>query len=91
MKLTITLDILPSEVIALLHGLHQTNTPETTTAPSVRFVRILDNAKNRESAFWTRYVDRIGRIIKEAPDGLYDLMFDGDAVPIEGVDSSRFA
>jgi hypothetical protein len=91
MKLTITLDILPSEVMALLNSLRQTNTPETPKAPPAKFVRVIDNASNRDNGFWQARIGLIGKVAAERPDGLWDVQFDLDPFPVEGVDPSRFA
>ena len=91
MKLTITLDILPSEVMALLNSLRQTNTPETPQAPPAKFVRVSDNDMNRSSAYWVDRIGQIGKVVAERPEGLWDVHFEDAILPLEGVDPSRFA
>ena len=83
----ITIDILPSEIIALMNqGKHQAE--ETPAAPSLR-ARVADCEKNQNSDYWKA---RIGDEASIIPAGLNQVQaqFEGDAVPLYNVDIDRF-
>lgn len=98
MKISITIDILPSEVLALLKS---TKVPRTATkatsetveaedTPSpVRFVKVADSEENRISPFWAPRIGDIGRIVGER-GGMFDVQFAPDPIPCKDVSPQRF-
>lgn len=94
MKLTITIDLLPSEVETFVNALTQKQTPPVPAPepeqPPPRIVRVSDSAINASSAFWINRIGALARLIHEGPDGFWDVRFDCDSLPMQGVDPARF-
>lgn len=86
MKITITIDVLPSEIMAFMD---HTKKPELEKpVPSLR-ARVADCEKNQNSAYWKARIGDEASIIPMGMDQV-QAQFEGDAVPLYNVDLDRF-
>jgi hypothetical protein len=100
MKISITIDILPSEVNALITAL-QPMPPAAPSAPlpadivedlapeAFKFVRVADIEMNRINDFWKARIGQIGRITEGRGDK-WDVHFTLDPFPCKDIDPQRF-
>lgn len=92
MKINISIDILPSEVCAILEhlkGLDKTSKPEDESSQHVRIVRVVDNNMNRNNDFWKGRIGHIGKVCGER-GGMWDVHFASDPFPCKDIDPQRF-
>jgi hypothetical protein len=99
MKLSITIDMSPEEIIALTNALQKGRTEpsaplpadivEDLTAQDIKVVRVSDVEINRTSAFWGRRVGQIGRVVDER-EGMWDVHFADEPFPCKDIDPQRF-
>lgn len=92
MKIVISIDILPSEVFAILEQLKsqdKTSQPEAEEDKNGHLVRVEDNEMNQKNEFWKDRIGRIGRVVEERA-GMWDVQFSDDPFPCKDIDPQRF-
>jgi hypothetical protein len=99
MKISITIDILPSEVLALIKALRDepavpsaplpADIVEDLTAQDIKAVRVHGGEINRTNPFWEKRIGQIGRVVDER-GGMWDVHFADDPFPCKDVDPQRF-
>jgi uncharacterized glyoxalase superfamily protein PhnB len=95
MKIHITIDMLPSEVSAILEKLdgrplrNSSIVVPESDSETARIVKVADNEMNRENAFWKERIGRFGNVVDER-GGMWDVQFEGDPFPCKDLDPQRF-
>lgn len=95
MKISITIDILPSEVLAFIKALRDEPAvpsaplPEDIVEDLVQVVRVADIEGNQNNDFWKARIGQIGRIVAER-GGVWDVHFGDDPFPCKDVSPQRF-
>lgn len=99
MKLSITIDMSPEEIIALTNALQKGRTEPSAPLPAeivedlapepFKLVRVADCKMNKVNSFWEQRVGQIGRVVDER-EGMWDVHFADEPFPCKDVDPQRF-
>jgi hypothetical protein len=91
MKISVTIDILPSEVFALLEQIQHTKDmqPDPEPEPEPEMAMVADNAINRDNAFWKARIGEIVRVIEKGPE-CWTVQTQTDPIPLHNIEATRF-
>ena len=91
MKISITIDIDPTEVFTLLEQIRNNTSvqPEPEPEQEPEMATVEDNAVNRSNAFWKARIGEIVRVIDKGPE-CWTVQTQTDPIPLHNIEAARF-